>query len=162
MVDSASEERSQLEHPYRIELPARFASLDNVRAFVSRAAKECGMDYNTVCEVELAVDEAFTNIIEHAYGGESHEQIECTCQQASDRLIIVLKDCGNPFDPTIVPEPDVNAGLEKREVGGLGMYFINELVDEVRYSFTSGPEGRKNCNALTMVKHKERDGRRSD
>lgn len=116
------------------------------------------MDYNTVCEVELAVDEAFTNIIEHAYEGESPEKIECTCQQTSDRLTIVLKDCGNPFDPTIVPEPNVNAGLEKRKVGGLGVYFMNELMDEVRYSFTSGPGGRENCNALTMVKCKERDG----
>ena len=162
MVDSASETRSSQEPFYRITLPARFASLEDVRALVARAAKECGFEYNTACEVELAVDEAFTNIIEHAYGGESHEQIECTCQQASDRLIVVLKDCGNPFDPTIVPEPNVNAGLDKRKVGGLGMYFINELMDEVRYSFTSGPEGRKNCNALTLVKHKERDGQRSD
>jgi serine/threonine-protein kinase RsbW len=155
MVESTPEKHSAKESPSRITLPARFASLDSVRDFVHQAAEECGMGYKTVCEVELAVDEAFTNIIEHSYGGESQEQIECICRQTNDRLVVVLKDCGTPFDPTIVPEPDVDATLKMRKVGGLGMFFMNQLMDEVRYSFTTGPGDRKNCNALTLVKRKE-------
>lgn len=140
----------------RIILPARFSSLSKVRKFVVQAAEECGMEQESIDAIELAVDEAFSNIIEHAYGGESQEQIECSCEDASNRLIIVLKDCGIPFDPTSIPEPDLDASLEDRRVGGLGMYFMSQLMDEVHYSFTTGPGGRKNCNALTMVKYKEK------
>ena len=140
----------------QLNLPARYSSLNKVRNFVVQAAEECGMEKDSIDAVELAVDEAFSNIIEHAYGGESHEQIECSCEDTSDRLIIVLKDCGIPFDPTSVPEPDLDASLEDRRVGGLGMYFMSQLMDEVHYSFTTGPGGRKNCNALTMVKYKEK------
>ena len=156
MVDSSKEERPVADPSKTVTLPARFTSLDQVRRFVVQAAKECDLDPTSVDAVELAVDEAFSNIIEHAYGGESQEEIQCSCEKSIDRLVIVLKDCGKPFDPTVVPDPELNARLEEREVGGLGMYFMSQLMDEVHYSFTAGPGGRKNCNALTLVKRKEK------
>jgi serine/threonine-protein kinase RsbW len=138
-----------------ITLPARFTSLDAVRKFVVQAAKDCGMDQNAIDAVELAIDEAFSNIIEHAYGGESSEVIECSCRNTEDRLIIILKDCGKPFKPEMIPEPDIGASLENRKVGGLGMFFMDQLMDDVSYTFTTGPGGRTNCNELTLVKRKE-------
>ena len=155
MVESYTEERGPEGVSRRIILPARFMSLDRVRKFFVQASKDFGMSRNAVDQIELAVDEAFSNVIEHSYGGESQEMIECSCQDANDRLIIVIKDCGKPFDPNVIPEPSLDACLEEREVGGLGMYFMNQLMDDVHYSFTSGPDGRTNCNALTMVKLKE-------
>ena len=67
----------------RIEIKsftAQFANLDNVREFVGDAAQKCGLNASAIYAAQLAVDEAFSNIIEHAYGGECMEMIECTCQ----------------------------------------------------------------------------------
>jgi serine/threonine-protein kinase RsbW len=98
----------------------------------------------------MAVDEACANIIEHAYGGEGRGDIECTCQIDGDGLLVRLCDQGRPFDPSSVPEPDINGSLEERQEGGLGLFLIRKLVDEVRFEFTPG-----SGNVLTLVKWKE-------
>ena len=131
---------------------ARFTSLDAVREFVGRAARNCGFDAKAIYAVELATDEAFTNIVEHAYGGESDEMVECACQVGQERLTIILHDCGQAFDPTEVAEPNLDAPLEDRETGGLGIYFMRKLMDEVH--FTPAPLNSDGCNTLTMIKNK--------
>jgi serine/threonine-protein kinase RsbW len=107
-----------------------------------------------VYAVELAVDEACANIIEYGYGGECQEQIECTCYIAPDRLTITLKDCGIYFNPNSVSPPDLKAPLEEREVGGLGLYFIHQLMDEVHYHTLPDETDKRDCNILTLVKYK--------
>jgi serine/threonine-protein kinase RsbW len=139
-----------------IILTAQFENLDRVRDFAAESAEQCGLEPAAVYAVQLAVDEAFTNIVEHAYGGESLEQIECICQIVGEGLEVTLIDCGKPFDPSLVPGPNLNAELEEREVGGLGLYFIFQLMDEVQFSFTKKLELGKNCNLLRMVKRKEK------
>ena len=139
-----------------ITLTAQFENLERVRDFVAESAEECGLEPAAVYAVQLAVDEAFTNIVEHAYGGESLEKIECSCQIVGGNLEVVLIDCGKPFDPSLVPGPNLEAELEEREVGGLGLYFIFQLMDEVQFSFAKNLELAKNCNLLRMVKRKEK------
>lgn len=139
-----------------IILAAQFENLDRVREFVAESAEACGLEPAAVYAVQLAVDEAFSNIVEHAYGGESDEQIECTCQVVGEDLEVTLIDCGKPFNPSLVPGPNLNAALEEREVGGLGLYFIFQLMDEVHFSFTKKLELSKNCNLLRMIKRKEK------
>jgi serine/threonine-protein kinase RsbW len=135
--------------------PAQFANLDHVREFVGAAAQKCGLDAPAIYAVQLAVDEAFSNIIEHAYGGECLDQIECKCQIADSGLTVTLRDCGHPFDPAAVPDPDLVAELKDRDIGGLGLYFIRQLMDEVEFSFISEPETGRRCNVLRMQKRKE-------
>jgi len=130
--------------------PGRFDSLRRISEFVARFAGAAGLEPKVIYAVEMAVDEACTNIIEHAYGGEGRGDIECTCQVSSDGLTVRLRDYGRPFDPSSVPEPDINAGLDERREGGLGLYLIRKLMDEVRFEFT--PDSG---NVLTMVKRKE-------
>lgn len=134
---------------------AQFENLDRVRTFVGDAAEECGLEPAAVYAVQLAVDEAFSNIIEHAYGGESTEKIKCECRIERTALVVQLKDCGHPFNPLEIPQPDLEADLEDREVGGLGLYFMNQLMDDVTFTFGSEPETGKSCNILTLVKRKE-------
>jgi serine/threonine-protein kinase RsbW len=133
---------------------AKYDSLVAVREFVGQAAVSCGFDTKTIYAVELATDEAFTNIVEHAYGGESHERVECTCKIGDTGLIIILHDCGQAFDPTMVAEPDLTAPLEERETGGLGIYLMRKLMDEVHFAPAS--ETKDGCNTLTMIKRKEK------
>lgn len=134
---------------------AQFENLDDVRNFIGEAASQCGLDESAVYAAQLAVDEAFTNIIEHAYDGESDELIECNCQIDDFGLSIRLLDCGKPFNPEAIPNPNLDADLEERDIGGLGLYFIRQLMDEVEFDFTRDPKTGKRCNILRMVKRKE-------
>ncbi len=133
-----------------LTFPGRFDSLAAISEFVVRAAEAAGFDAHAIYAVQMAVDEACSNIIEHAYGGEGHGTIECTCRIKDDELTVTLRDHGRPFDPTSVPEPDLHASLEERSGGGLGLYFMRQLMDEVHFEFTPDPG-----NVLTMVKRKE-------
>jgi len=133
---------------------AQFENLEHVREFVGKAAQKCGLDAAAVYAVQLAADEAFSNIIEHAYGGECLDKVECKCQLSDTGLTVILRDCGSPFDPADVPEPDLTAELEERDIGGLGLYFIRQLMDEVDFSFMRDPETGKRCNVLRMRKLK--------
>ncbi|MGB3903698.1 MAG: ATP-binding protein [Anaerolineae bacterium] len=130
--------------------PGRFDSLAAIGEYVTRAAEAAGLDARSVQGVELAVDEACSNIIEHAYGGEGRGDIEVTYRIDGDGLTVLLRDYGQPFDPDRVPEPDLQAPLEDRDAGGLGLHFIRQLMDEVRFEFTAG-----SGNVLTMVKRRE-------
>jgi anti-sigma regulatory factor (Ser/Thr protein kinase) len=135
---------------------ARFESLSDLRDFAAQAALDCGLTESAVYSVQMAVDEAFTNIIEHAFGGECQEEIECTCQIEAVGLRITLRDCGKPFNPLAVPEPDLTTDIEERQVGGLGLYFMRQLMDEVHFTFRPGENDQTGCNILTMVKYKEK------
>ena len=130
--------------------PGRFDSLAAIGEYVARAAEAAGLDARSVEGVELAVDEACSNIIEHAYGGEGRGDIEVTYHIDGDGLTVVLRDYGRPFDPDRVPEPDLQAPLEERDAGGLGLHFMRQLMDQVRFEFTAGAG-----NVLTMVKRRE-------
>ncbi len=128
---------------------AYYANLPLIGQFVSRAAEAAGFDERNRYAVQLAVDEACTNIIEHAYGGEGDYLIECTCQTQNGDLVITLRDWGQPFDPAAVQPPDLEADLQECRIGGLGLYFIHQFMDEVHFDFT--PAG----NVLTIVKRGE-------
>ena len=130
--------------------PGRFDSLVRIGEFVVHVAEAAGLNTRAVYAVQTAVDEACANIIEHAYGGEGRGDIECTCRINNNGLTVTLRDYGCSFDPTSVPEPDLYANLDNRKEGGLGLYFIRQLMDEVRFEFT--PDAG---NVLTMVKHRE-------
>ncbi|NUM45100.1 MAG: ATP-binding protein [Anaerolineales bacterium] len=128
--------------------PGRFESLEKISRFVKDAAKKAGLGEEAVYGVELAVDEACSNIIEHAYRGEDLGQIECSCEATNRGLKIVITDHGHPFNPAQVPKPDLSSSLEERRKGGLGLFFIDQMMDEARYEFAPG------VNRLILIKHK--------
>jgi serine/threonine-protein kinase RsbW len=131
--------------------PARFDSLAAICVFVTHRAQVAGLGPRAVYDVQVAVDEACSNIIEHAYGGEGRGTIECTCRAERGRLTIELHDHGCPFDPATVPKPDLQADLNERHAGGLGVYFIQQLMDTVQFESTPGKG-----NTLTLTKRKKR------
>ena len=125
----------------------RYENLEKIGKFARQAAHEAGLDSRAMYAVETAVDEACSNIIEHAYGGESDRTITCNYQIFPDRLIITLKDSGRPFDPSTVVEPNLNAALEDQPGHGLGMFFMRRMMDEIEFTHDS-----KGGNTLTMIK----------
>lgn len=128
--------------------PGRFESLEKISRFVKDAAKKAGLGEEAIYGVELAVDEACSNIIEHAYRGEDLGEIECTCEVTHQGLKITLTDHGHPFNPSAVPKPELSTSLEDRRKGGLGLFFIDQMMDEARYEFAPGK------NRLILIKHK--------
>lgn len=133
--------------PTRI-FPGKFESLEEIDSFVRGEAEAMGFDHSEVFAVETAVDEAVSNIIEHAYKEKEDGQIICTCVSEDDRLTIIFEDTGNPFDPKSIPVPDLKSPLNKRKEHGLGLYLMQKWMDEVRFEFC------ENCNRLVMVKRK--------
>jgi anti-sigma regulatory factor (Ser/Thr protein kinase) len=129
--------------------PGRYASLAEIAGFVREAAAELGLDDFGAYMVETAVDEACSNIIEHAYGGEGVGDIEVTVRIGKNDLTVALRDHGRPFSPEQVPEPDIHAGLEEQPGHGLGLYLIRKWMDEVKFEFS--PEMG---NVLKLVKYK--------
>ncbi len=134
----------------KITIAGRYENLVKLADFVRQIAQEAGLDNFAVYSVETAVEEACTNIIEHAYGGEGKGKIECTCMVAENGLTIQLKDKGQPFNPDKIYDPDTKASLYKRESHGLGLFIMRKWMDDVRFEFN--PESG---NTLTMVKYKE-------
>ncbi len=130
--------------------PGRFDSLTRIVSFVTRAARAAGLDVHSIDAVQLAVDEACSNIIEHAYGGESRGDIRCTCRVDLGKLTIKLNDLGAPFNPDVIPEPDLFSDIEHRSEGGLGLFLMRRLMDEVVFEFDP-----MYGNTLTMVKYGE-------
>ncbi len=131
--------------------PGRYESLTKIASFIREAAREAGLDSFSIYTVETAVDEACTNIIEHSYQGENKGKIDLSCKIERSGLTIILRDDGIPFDPEQVPTPRLEGPLEERQGRGLGLYFMRELMDEVRFDFDE-----KTGNILTMVKYKEK------
>jgi len=127
-----------------------FKNLIEISNFVGQAAVQAGLDERGVYAVKMAVDEACTNIIKHAYGGEGRGQIRLTCKVQIDGLQVTIYDQGKPFSPSQIPQLDTQAPLEARQSGGMGMYFIRTLMDDVEFEFGT-PRG----NQLKLFKRRE-------
>lgn len=131
-----------------IQFPGRYDSLEKIAVLVQQAAQELGLDSCAAYAVETAVDEACSNIIEHAYGGENKGIIELTYTIKGSELIITLRDHGKRFNPKNISHPNLSAPLKNRHAHGLGLYFMRQWMDEVKFDRVEG------SNVLTMVKRK--------
>jgi serine/threonine-protein kinase RsbW len=135
--------------PRRLTVPGQFDRLAQIAEFVTRAAREAGLTEDDVFHVEMAVDEACSNIIEHAYADRTGDiDLACT-SSAPGAFEITIHDSGRPFDPEVVALSKVGppADLDDLNEGGLGLYFMRKLMDEVRFEMAAG-QG----NTLYMAK----------
>lgn len=128
---------------------AGFENLDSIRDFVGQAAEEAGFSSKEVYSIQLAVDEGCSNVIEHAYQDRPNGEIEITCDVQAGQITIVIHDHGREFDLSKVRKPNLSRNLSEREVGGLGVYLMRKLMDEV-YFESSCTKG----NYLTLVKRR--------
>ena len=102
-----------------VTFPARFDFLDEIREFVAQVAREGGFTDKEIYSLQLAADEAASNIIEHAYKGISNAVIDITCDMHGDTLTITMWDTGKSFNPSKVKQPNLKADLSDRQIGGL-------------------------------------------
>jgi serine/threonine-protein kinase RsbW len=114
--------------------PAIYTSLPEIGEFVEQEARSAGLDERQSYDVQLAVDEAVTNIIEHGYGEGQKGSIECSCQPRSGGLEITLKDESDFFDPDEVRAFVPGKPLTELSDRGAGLYLIKRLMDEVKFT----------------------------
>lgn len=129
-----------MELPQRLTVPGRFEYLAQIAEFVTQAARTAGLSDDDVFHVEMAVDEACSNIIEHAYRYQPGE-IDLACSAPEPGCLdITIRDRGEPFDPGAIPQPPLGHLTDPDDLneGGLGLYFMRKLMDDVRFEFEPG------------------------
>lgn len=142
---------SKREDGYLKHLAFKFPSdvnyLSQIRNFIVGVAREEKIEEEKISQIEMSLDEALANVIEHAYAYDAHQEIDVEVSFFHDRVELVIADHGRSFDHHGTPLPDLKKHIEERRVGGLGRYLILTLMDEVEY------QSHGNYNRLRMVKH---------
>ncbi len=128
---------------------ANYKSLAAISDFVIDQAKQAGFSPTEVYAIQTAVDEACSNIIDHAYGGENLGEIKIYVNEIDEGLQIMIKDTGEPFDPDDISEPDITAPIEFRKERGLGIFCMRKLMDKVEFNFSES-----SGNKLILEKYK--------
>ena len=132
-----------------LKFETRIEELLRLHSEIEQLGEREDWDPALVFHVNLAVEELATNIMNYGHTEGVHE-FEVIIKSESDHLTIDIWDDGRPFDPlTEAPEPDLDASLDDRRIGGLGVYFAETLMDEMRYEREDGR------NHLTLIKRRE-------
>jgi serine/threonine-protein kinase RsbW len=129
---------AQQEQIGRLTILSQTERLSEVRDFVSAAARNYGFDEESVNKIALAVDEACTNIIKHAYGNASDKRIDVTVTTQNGTFEITIAHNGKSFDPQLVRPPDMREYLTHFRRGGLGLHLMRSLMDGVEYRSLPG------------------------
>ncbi len=115
--------------------------------FVEAVADLAHLDVGLTMSLNLALEEAVSNVIMYAYPKGSDGLVELEAIIRKDSMQFILSDNGTPFDPTAVPEADITLDVEDRPIGGLGIFLVRNIMDEVKY--TRSDDGK---NILSMTK----------
>ena len=137
----------RVERKFMLQVPSSTENLALIREFVSSTAQQAGLDPKEAAGLELAVDEACANVIEHAYGHDVSKEVVVRVTLDGETLSIDIEDTGQGFDPGSVDQEELEQLINKRKTGGLGMRLMTKLMDEVRYEIEPGKK-----NALHMTK----------
>lgn len=127
------------------------SSTDNlslIRDFTKTAAAESGFSDDTIGKIILAVDEACTNVIKHGYNYSPEGEIIISAKFEDTTFTISITDEGTRFTPGVVPDPDLKEYHKQKRVGGLGMFLMKKLMDDVKYVNLAG-----NKNQVVLIKH---------
>ncbi len=122
------------------------SELERLVAFLEDLQNEWNLPLPLIPSINLALEEALTNVIFYAFDKDTEQEIELDFKMKDNQLTIIITDGGRPYDPTKKSDPDINLSAEDRPIGGLGIFLIKQVMDKVSYQ----REG--NLNRLTMVK----------
>ena len=135
-----------VQFPTNIRVQAGLDNLYTLLEFVASCAKRQGVGEQRIREIDLVMEELLVNIFNYAYS-ERPGDVEIACRiDDAGRLLVEIADEGVPFNILTRDDPDCEAGIEERTVGGLGIFFVKRLVHEIRYR----REGGRNILTLTV------------
>lgn len=131
----------------QLTVKATTENLSVVRQFLASFGQKHGLSTKDVFDVQLAVDEAFTNIIKHAYNFDDSREVLVKIDNSGTQLIVQLIDNGQAFNPETYRKPNVKDRIKQKKRGGVGVYLMTKLMDEVSYDQMGAQ------NVITMAKY---------
>ena len=137
---------------HTLTIPSSTRHLDEVRRFVEQHAVDAGFNERHVEQFKVAVDEACTNVIKHAYSGLEDEKVEVKVVTEKDRLTVCIRDKGASFRPEEYNEPDIFELAKRRQAGGFGVQIMRRLMDHVEYARKGG------TNEVRLTKYRQVNG----
>jgi anti-sigma regulatory factor (Ser/Thr protein kinase) len=137
-----------------LTVPSETSFLGLVREVTRKMAETAGFDQGTADQLALAVDEAATNVIEHAYRGAPDRQVEIRVEDRGPEFEVEVVDSGDTVDPRAVPDVDLRRYVSERRTGGLGMHLMEKIMDSVTFRRSAGR------NVCRLVKRKAAAARR--
>lgn len=142
--------KSHLSQPiafqHSITLPNDIEKVPELAAFVDEMCEGLGFDPSLSMSINLAIEEAVVNVMSYAYPPEQIGFIKIEAQANDKRLKITIIDNGKPFDPTAKKDVDITLSAEERDIGGLGIHLVRQIMDSVNYKRVNGE------NVLTLRK----------
>jgi len=123
--------------------------LQKLTTFIEEISEKVGLDDMQAMNLNLAMEEAVTNVVLYAYGEDEKGDIDIDCLCEENEMTFVITDKGKPFDPTQASDPDITLSAEERGIGGLGIFLVRKLMDSMTY------ERKNNCNVLSLKKRFE-------
>ena len=122
------------------------SEISRLNEFIEEIGNEFSLAPDVIFNLTLVLEEAVVNVINYAYPKEEHEYIYLSARMHDGSIVLVLTDTGKEFDPTAAPEADVTLSAEDRQIGGLGIFLIRQIMNEVKYERIEGK------NVLTLEK----------
>ena len=138
----------------KLEISSRTENLAEIRKFINSAAVKAGLSRESIDNIILAVDEACTNIIKHAYKYFPDGKIVLSLKTDKKTFTIDIIDYGKSFEPGLIPNPDLQKYFDEKRVGGLGMFLMKKLMDDVKYTSFPGK-----FNQVSLSKNINSNGR---
>lgn len=114
--------------------------------FIEEIGNDFSLSPDIVFNLNLVLEEAVVNVINYAYPKEEHQYIYLSATMKDGSIVLVLTDTGKEFDPTAAPEADITLSADERQIGGLGIFLIRQIMNEVKYERIEGK------NVLTLEK----------
>jgi len=139
---------------FELKTPSHTENLEIIRHFVTSVARREGLSEEEIQDIELAVDEASSNVMKHAYGGQTDKEIHVAVRIDCQEFTVVITDQGRGFNPKSVKLPKMPEYFAKLRVGGLGIFLLKRLMDKVEYRRRPGSK-----NQVKMVKYVLRSNR---
>ncbi len=132
---------------HQISLVNKISELEKLRDTLENLCSQWSLSPAICMSVNLALEEAFTNIVNYAFDDQMPHDISMEFSYAENQLKVVIADDGKPYDPTRQTAPDISLPAKERPIGGLGVFLIKKIMDDVSYERTS------NQNKLYLTKH---------
>ena len=139
---------ASIERTFSLHVPSSTENLSMIRDFVKSIGTQAAMSDMEVAKLEMAVDEACANVIEHAYNSDATQEVSIRATVDEDSVRIEVIDTGKGFDPAAVEQLKLEELVSAKRTGGLGMRLMKSFMDEVHYEMLPGVK-----NELRMVKH---------
>ena len=129
-----------------IILANNISEITRLYEFIEELGNDFSLAPDIVFNLNLVLEEAVVNVINYAYPKEEHQNIYLSARMHEGSIVLVLTDTGKEFDPTAAPEADVTLSADDRQIGGLGIFLIRQIMNEVKYERIEGK------NVLTLEK----------